>query len=41
MLYCYPERISDELLDVMAREDKIVKYIDMPIQHCDADILKR
>lgn len=41
VLYCYPERISDELLDVMAREDKIVKYIDMPIQHCDADILKR
>ncbi|MFR7722150.1 MAG: 30S ribosomal protein S12 methylthiotransferase RimO [Clostridia bacterium] len=41
VLYCYPERISDELLDVMAREDKIVKYIDMPIQHCDADILKK
>lgn len=41
VLYCYPERISDELLDVMAREDKIVKYIDMPIQHCDEDILKR
>ena len=41
VLYCYPERISDELLDVMAREDKIVKYIDMPIQHCDEDILKK
>ncbi len=41
VLYCYPERITDELLDVMAREEKIVKYIDMPIQHCNDDILKR
>lgn len=41
VLYCYPERISDELLDVMAEEEKIVKYIDMPIQHCDGEILKR
>lgn len=41
VLYCYPERISDELIDVMAREEKIVKYIDMPIQHCNDDILKR
>lgn len=41
VLYCYPERITDELLDVMAREEKIVKYIDMPIQHCDDTILKR
>ncbi len=41
VLYCYPERITDELMDVMAREKKIVKYIDMPIQHCDDTILKR
>ncbi len=41
VLYCYPERITDELLDVMALEEKIVKYIDMPIQHCNDDILKR
>lgn len=41
VLYCYPERITDELLDVMAREEKIVKYIDMPIQHCNDEILKR
>ncbi len=41
VLYCYPERISDELIEVMAREDKIVKYIDMPIQHCNDEILKR
>ncbi|MBQ7784429.1 MAG: 30S ribosomal protein S12 methylthiotransferase RimO [Oscillospiraceae bacterium] len=41
VLYCYPERITDELIDVMASEEKIVKYIDMPIQHCDGEILKR
>ncbi len=41
VLYCYPERITDELLDTMANEDKIVKYLDIPIQHCDGDILSR
>ncbi len=41
VLYCYPERIDDKLIDVMAKEEKIVKYIDMPIQHCDGDILKK
>lgn len=41
VLYCYPERITDELIDVMAREEKIVKYIDIPIQHCNDEILKR
>ena len=41
VLYCYPERVTDELLDVMANEDKIVKYMDLPIQHCDGDILRR
>lgn len=40
-LYCYPERITDELLDVIAKEDKLVKYLDMPIQHCNKNILKR
>lgn len=40
-LYCYPERITDELLDVIAREEKIVKYLEIPIQHCDGDILSR
>ena len=39
-LYCYPERITDELLDVMAREDKIVNYLDIPMQHCNGNILK-
>lgn len=40
-LYSYPERISDKLLDVIAREEKLVKYIDMPIQHCNGEILKK
>ena len=41
VLYCYPERISDELIDVIANEDKIVKYLDLPLQHCSAEVLKR
>ena len=41
ILYCYPERITDKLLNVIAKEDKIVKYIDVPIQHCCEDILKK
>lgn len=41
VLYCYPERITDELLDTIADEEKIVKYLDIPIQHCDGDILRR
>ena len=40
-LYCYPESITDELIDVMASEDKICKYIDIPLQHCDGEVLKR
>ena len=40
LLYCYPEHITDRLLSVMAREDKIVKYIDIPIQHASAKVLK-
>ncbi len=41
ILYCYPERITDELLDVIAAEPKIVKYMDIPIQHCSGEILRR
>ncbi len=41
VLYCYPERISDELIDVFASETKVLKYIDIPMQHCNADILKK
>ena len=40
-LYAYPERITDELLDAIAEEDKLVKYLDIPLQHCNEDILKR
>lgn len=40
VLYCYPERISDELIDVIANEPKIVKYLDIPVQHCNAEVLK-
>jgi len=41
ILYCYPERVTDELLEVIAAEPKIVKYMDLPIQHVNADILKK
>jgi ribosomal protein S12 methylthiotransferase len=40
VLYCYPEKITDELLNVIATEDKIVKYMDIPIQHCNEIVLK-
>ncbi|MBP0974829.1 MAG: 30S ribosomal protein S12 methylthiotransferase RimO [Oscillospiraceae bacterium] len=40
VLYCYPERITDELIDVIAREDKIVKYLDIPVQHSNDAVLK-
>lgn len=41
MLYCYPEAITDELLDVMATEEKICKYIDIPFQHASQGVLKK
>lgn len=41
VLYCYPERITDELLDVIANEEKMVKYIDLPLQHCSRSVLRR
>ncbi len=40
LLYCYPDEITEELIDVIATEEKIVKYIDMPIQHISDDILR-
>lgn len=40
-LYCYPEKITDELLDVIASEEKLVKYLEIPIQHCDGELLSR
>ncbi len=41
LLYCYPEEITEELIDVMAEEEKICHYIDMPIQHSEDAELKR
>ena len=41
ILYCYPEEITDELIQVIKEEDKICKYLDLPIQHACDDVLKR
>ena len=41
ILYCYPEEITDELIQVIKEEDKICKYLDLPIQHASDAILKR
>ena len=38
--YLYPDEIDDELIEVIATEEKIVKYLDIPIQHCNDKILK-
>ena len=38
--YLYPDEITDELIDTIAQEEKIVPYLDIPIQHCNDDILK-
>lgn len=40
LFYCYPQRITDSLIDVIAKEDKVCKYIDIPLQHSDATVLK-
>ena len=40
-MYCYPEEIYDELIQVMKEEPKICHYLDLPIQHASDDILKR
>src|SRR5271156_4812501 len=40
-LYCYPNRITQKLLDTIAEHAALVKYIDMPLQHASADVLKR
>lgn len=41
ILYCYPESMTDELIDVIAKEEKICKYIDLPLQHCNGEVLRR
>ncbi len=40
-LYCYPERITDELIDTIASEPSLLPYFDIPIQHCNDYILKK
>ena len=39
--YLYPDEFDDELIEVIAREPKIVKYLDIPLQHCNDDVLRR
>ncbi len=41
LLYCYPDSITDELLDEMRNNDKVCKYVDLPLQHADENVLKR
>lgn len=40
IMYAYPSQLSDELIDAIARLDKVVKYIDLPLQHCNSEILR-
>lgn len=40
LLYCYPDKITDELLEVMASEPKVAKYLDIPVQHCNKEVLE-
>lgn len=41
ILYCYPEEIDEELIEAMKSNEKVCHYIDMPIQHCSDEILRR
>ena len=41
ILYCYPEEITDELIQVMKEEKKVCHYLDLPIQHANDQVLKR
>lgn len=40
LMYCYPERFTDELIETMRQEPKVCKYIDLPLQHADNKILR-
>ncbi len=40
-LYTYPEKITDKLLDTVAAQEKLVKYLDIPLQHINGEILKK
>ena len=41
MLYLYPDKITEELIDIIAREEKLIPYIEMPIQHSEESVLSR
>ncbi|MCM1393047.1 MAG: 30S ribosomal protein S12 methylthiotransferase RimO, partial [Ruminococcus sp.] len=41
LLYCYPDCLTDELIDTIAQEEKICNYIDLPLQHADREVLRR
>ncbi|MGI6538726.1 MAG: 30S ribosomal protein S12 methylthiotransferase RimO [Caldicoprobacterales bacterium] len=41
LMYCYPDRVTDELIDLIASEAKICNYLDIPLQHINQNILKR
>lgn len=41
LLYCYPDRMTDRLLDTIAAQPKVLPYIDLPLQHADASVLRR
>ena len=41
IMYCYPEEIYEELIDAMIRNKKVCHYLDMPIQHCNDEILRK
>lgn len=41
LMYCYEDKITDELIQTMAEEPKICHYIDIPLQHCSDDVLRR
>ncbi len=41
LLYCYPEEVTSSLLGLMADEEKLCPYLDIPFQHCDAKLIRR
>ena len=41
LLYCYPDKITDELIEEIKTNDRIVKYIDLPIQHISESVLEK
>lgn len=40
LYYCYPDRLTDDVIDLIANEEKICNYVDIPLQHCNEKVLK-